>query len=161
MADRFDFRRRPIHPACVIMLSAELSDSLPAVAAVDVEGCTDTQQHPAAFTMRDGWITMDLNDGGRFAYRRVGVSTGGTHVLHTQFSAGGTGVFEDLLLVRFHRDRVQLNGKFRDRLVMNSIGSFTLGDRDDGEIKFDNNKVIVGRSRYRKRDTVISLDPER
>jgi hypothetical protein len=159
-ANVFQFRGRPIHPACVMQLGTELSDSFPAVGAVDVAGCTDTRQHLAVFTVRDGWIRMDLKDGGWFAYRHLGVSSGGTHVLQTQSSGGGTGLFEDLLLIRFHRDRVRENGKVRDRLLITSVGSFTLGDRDDGEITFGGNKVILGHSRYRKQDTVIPLDAD-
>jgi hypothetical protein len=142
-------------------LGIELSDSLPAIAAVDVEGCTESQQHPSAFTAREGWIRIGLKGGGWFAYRHLGVSPGGTHVLHTQCSGGGTGVFEDLLLVRFHQDRIQQNGKPRNRLLMTSVGSFTLGDRDDGEIRFEGSRIVVGRSRYRKQNTIIPLDAAR
>ncbi len=156
--ESFQFRDRPIHPACVMTLGTELADGLPAVGAVDVEGCTESQQHPAEFAVRDGWISIELKDGGAFSYRHLGVSPGGTHVLETHNFGGGTGVFEDLLLVRVHRDRVRQDDKIRDRLLMTSVGSFVLGDRDDGVIRLDGNRLIVGRSRYRKRDTIISLD---
>lgn len=158
-----DFRHRgqPIHPACVMKLGTELADSLPAIAAVDIEGCTDSQQNPMAFTVRDGWIRIELKDGGWFAYRHLGVSPGGTHALHTQSSGGGTGVFEDLLLVRFHRDRVRQNATVRERLLMTSVGSFVLGDRDNGEIRIEGRRLIVGHSRYRALDTLIPLDAER
>ncbi|MGH7213742.1 MAG: hypothetical protein ACREIT_03125 [Tepidisphaeraceae bacterium] len=159
--DRFEFRGQPIHPACVMQLGTELSDGLPIIAAVDVEGCTESDQHPAAIAVRDEWVRIDLKDGGRFTYRHLGVSSGGTHVLHTQSSGGGTGIFEDLLLVRFQQDRVRQQTKWRDRLLMTSVGSFILGDRDDGEIRFEQTQVRVGRSRYREQDTVIPLDEER
>ncbi len=131
------------------------------IAAVDVEGCTESQQHPVAFTARDGWTKIKLKDGGWFDYQHLGVSPGGTHVLHARSSGGGTGVFEDLLLVGFHADRVRYDAKKRDRLLMTSVGIFTLGDRDDGEIRFQNNKAILGRSRYRAQETIIPLDEAR
>jgi hypothetical protein len=71
------------------------------------------------------------------AYRHLGVSPGGTHVLHTLSSGGGTGIFEDLLLVRFHKDRVRHDSEQRDRLLMTRVGNFILGDRDDGDIRFE------------------------
>jgi hypothetical protein len=154
----FRFRGQPIHPACVMKLGTELADGLPIVAAVDVEGCTQSQQHPAAFTVRDGWVRIELEGRGWFAYRHLGVSPGGTHVLQTQSSGGGTGIFKDLLLVRFHSDRVRQDGKLRDRLLMTSVGNFTLGDRDDGEVRLEGNVAVIGRSRYRERETTVPLD---
>jgi hypothetical protein len=65
-----------------------------------------------------------------------------------------------LLLVRFHRDRVGQNAKVRDRLLMTSVGSFILGDRDDGSIRIEGDRLIVGRSRYRPREKVVRLDEE-
>jgi hypothetical protein len=78
-----------------------------------------------------------------------------------QSSGGGTGISEVLLLVRFHRDRVRHQAEWRDRLVMTSAGSFTLGDRDDGEIRFENTKVSIGGSRHRNQQTILLLDEER
>src|SRR5437660_12436605 len=89
-SDHFQFRGQPIHPACVMRFSTKLSDSLPTIAALDVEGCTASQEHLATFTVLNGWVRMGLKDGGWFAYRHEGVSPGGTHVLRTQSSGGGT-----------------------------------------------------------------------
>ena len=44
---------------------------------------------------------------------------------------------------------------------MTSVGGFTLGDRDDGQIRMEDNAVTIGRSRYRDQDTVIPLDEQR
>ena len=157
----FEFHGQVIHPACVMKLGTELADMLPVVAAIDVEGCTESQQSPAAFAVRHGWVRIELAGGGWFAYQHLGVSPDGIHVLHTQCSGGGTGVFEDLLMVRFNRDRVRQDNSQRDRLVMTSVGSFVLGDRDDGKIRFDRNRIVIGRSRYRTSEKVILLDEDR
>ncbi len=144
--------------ACLMKLGNKLSDSLPTVAAVDVEGCKESEQNPAAFTVRDKWVRIALTDGGWFDYQHLGVPPDGTHVLHTRSSGGGTGIFEDLLLIRFQWDRVRHDSEKRDRLLITSVGSFNLGDRDDGEIRCENTKVFVGRSRYREQDVIIETD---
>ena len=72
-------------------------------------------------------------------------------MLETQLCAGGTGIFEDLLMVRLNRDCVREDNSVRERLVMTRVGSFTLGDRDNGEITMDKNRVIIRHSRYRCR----------
>ncbi|MGB7161170.1 MAG: hypothetical protein WBD40_24125 [Tepidisphaeraceae bacterium] len=63
-----------------------------------------------------------------------------------------------MLLVRFQRDRVRHDAEQHDRLLITSVGSFTLGDRDDGDVRVEGNRIVIGRSRYREQDTIIPLE---
>lgn len=151
----FRFGGKPIHPACVRMLGIELQNTLPSVAAVDVEGCT--RNASAAMTQEAEWVRIELEGGGYFEYRHVGVSRSGIHVLETRESGGGTGVFMDLLFVRLTVDAL-VGGERRQRVILTRLGGFVLGDRDDGVVRLDGDRLTIGRSRHRRSDTSTNLD---
>src|SRR5689334_7750036 len=101
--EAFRFNGQPIHPALVEDLLVCIADTLPTVAAVDLEGfgksnrCAD-QLEPQA----SGFInyrSTDLHGPGYFQYRHLGHSAGGTHLLETYGNGGGTLTEHDLLFV--------------------------------------------------------------
>jgi hypothetical protein len=148
---------RAIHPMSVQRLVGNLADEQPVIAGVDLEGSAQNKSNRAKMSVENGTVTAP--DGGGFvAYRHVGTTPGGLHVLVVMVNGGGSGVFEDALWVKIIRDQVSEDGKQRDRTMLVRVGQFTLGDRDDGEVKLEGTKLLIGRSRYRKKDTVIQLE---
>jgi hypothetical protein len=161
--DRFQWKGHPIHAGVVYELNTELADSNPLIAAVDVEGACDSNRFSEPPESINGLLSFkDPSEfgAGFFGYRYLGRSTDGKHVLLTECNGGGTGYFEDILIVKFSHDHVNDDGKLRDRILMTLVGHFTIGDRDDGKIEVRNDKLFIGKSRYRATDKVISLTNE-
>jgi hypothetical protein len=78
-------------------------------------------------------------------------------VLETGEGGGGSGIFMDLFFVRFDiGEGYTEEGSKNSRLLMTVVRIFSLGDRDDGEIEVLADRVIVGKSRYRKAPAVIT-----
>lgn len=152
------FDRKPIHPLSVSPLFGDLASEEPVIAAVDLEGSTRSGSHQAKVTVREGTVRADDRDGGWVAYRHVGTTPSGLHVLVVAVNGGGSGVFKEAMWVRLVRDRVWEDGKKRDRNMLVKIGSLPLGDRDDGEVRLAGEKLFVGKSRYRAKDTLIPLE---
>jgi len=158
--DRFQWRGQPIHPGVIYELNTDLSNNCPVVAAVDVEGACDSQQFVDPPKSSNGFLfykdAKEFDTGG-FGYKYLGRSTDGKHVLLTVCNGGGSGDFEDILIVKFSHDRLNDDGRSRDRIRMTLVGHFTLGDRDDGNVDVHNDDLFIGKSRYRDADKVISL----
>jgi hypothetical protein len=151
----------PLHPFLIEPLVEDVSDSRPAVPAVDVDG-TGREMEGAKLEIANGMITANREAGGWVAYRYLGETNGGLHVLAILVNTGGSGVFEDLVVVKLVSDRVLTDGVWRSRRMLLLVASMTLGDRDDGAIRIDGNRVVVSKSRYRIADTVIDLSmPDR
>ena len=154
----FALNNKPIHPLSVAPLLEDLGSHDARIAAVDLEGSGASGSHQVKMTVRGDFVSSSDGSGGWVAYRHLGTTPDGLHVLVTQVNGGGSGVFEDVVWVRLMKDQVWEDGKKRDRTMLLRVGSFTLGDRDDGDVKLDGAKLFVGKSRYRQKDTTIPLD---
>jgi hypothetical protein len=103
---------------------------------------------------KDGVVSIDLNttefprpaeNKGYFRYKRLGTLPGGIHVLETWANGGGSGVFMDLLLVKFAVDsEYGDDGARRERLVMVRAGAIGLADRYRGAVTVKGNTVQIG-----------------
>lgn len=158
--ERFRWKGRPIHPGVIYEFNTDLSNNCPLVAAVDVDGACDSQRLFDPPKSRGGFLFYENAtefDTGSFCYKHLGRSTDGKHVLLTACNGGGSGDFEDILIVKFSHDRLNDDGRSRDRIRMTLVGHFTLGDRDDGKVEVLDDKLFIGKSRYRNADQVISL----
>jgi hypothetical protein len=153
----FVFDGRPIHPLSVQPLVGDLADEQPMIAAVDLDGSAKNSSNEAKVTTDNGMVRSRDGDG-FVAYRQIGTTPSGLHVLIVMVNGGGSGVFEDVLWVKLVRDTVWENGQKRDRTALVRLGQFPLGDRDDGEVKLEGSTLLVGKSRYRQRDEIIPLE---
>jgi hypothetical protein len=153
----FKFNGRPIHPMSVQALIGDLADEQPVIAAVDLEGSARNKSNSAAVTLENGIVTAREGEG-FVAYRQIGTTPGGIDVVVVMVSGGGSGVFMDALWVKMVRDSVLEDRKKRDRTMLLRVGQFTLGDRDDGEVKLEGSKLLISQSRYRDKDTTIPLE---
>lgn len=155
--ERFIYAGEPINPRAVSDLLTWLSDSLPGPVAIDLAGTHRSNRYFGDYTRKeDGSVFIDLSkpgpgrseaeSGGYFSYKRLGTLPGGIHVLATTQNGGGSGVFEDLLLVTFVADfEYQDDGSRRERLMMLRVGEIGLGDRStsDVEIRGDTLRITV------------------
>ncbi len=159
----FHVEGRPIPALAILMLASDVVDPLPAVVAVSIDAITlgNLGRTGEEYSREDGVAGLrhpELLGNGFFEYRRLGMSSTGVHVLEVFACTGGSGVFKSLLFVRLERDRLRDEHAPKVRTILRSMGSVTLGDRDDGEIKMVGDQVILGRSRYRPLDVVLSAD---
>ena len=148
----------PIHPMSVAPLLSDLANEDARIAAVDLEGSSRTGSHRLAPSVCGGTVAAPDGLGGYIAYQHLGATPKGLHVLVTSVSGGGSGVFRNVIWVRLQHDQVQKEGVSRPRTMLVLVGSFALGDRDDGSVKLEGTRLIVGRSRYRDSAQVIGLE---
>jgi hypothetical protein len=147
-----------IHPLLLVPLLDDLAGERPVVVAVDVEASLQSGSLQGKVKKKDGTVSADDPNGGSMAYRYIGTTPGGVHVLVTMINWGGSGFFESAIWVKLVHDQVSEEGKKRDRTTLVKVGSFTLGDRDDGEVKLDGSTLHIGKSKYREQATTLSLE---
>jgi hypothetical protein len=157
----FRYSGTPIHPLCVKALLGHLADPLPWIASVELEASSKSNEcRSIPCTEERGAVRCNAVDSGSpasfFQYKHLGMTSDGTHILVTADCGGGSGVFEDLLFVRFEPDRAYEQGTYRDRMLMRCIGSFVLGDRDDGQVELIGDRIRVGASRCRPKEIVLT-----
>ncbi len=148
----------PVHPLSVAPLVGDLASEQPETAAIDLEGSAKSGSHQAKVRIDAGTVSADSRGAGWVSYRCIGTTPGGLHVLIVMVNGGGSGIFEDVLWVKFVADKVSEEGRDRDRTMMVRVGSFTLGDRDDGNVRLDGAKLFIGKSRYRDADKMLVLE---
>jgi hypothetical protein len=165
----FAYRGQPINPRAVQELLSWISDSLPGPVSIDLAGTWNSNRYFGEFARRAGGdVFIDLktaqvgpaaDNPGWFAYRRIGTLTSGVHVVETWENRGGSGVFTNLLLVRFVVDQEHSSGERRQRLLMVRVGEEPLGDRYSGEVVVKGNVItIAAGGRDRAKPRTLTLD---
>lgn len=148
----FTYNGKPIHPFLVKEFSNWLSDARPPmVTTVDVQAASDSNRYGNSdVEQRDDWwfaSTEEMDGNVRiyesFGYHWIGKLDNGTHVLETGLSGGGSGFFMDLMLVKFSTGTILYEGQKTEQLLMTVVGYQSLGDRYEGEIRIEGNKVII------------------
>ncbi len=142
-----------IHPYIIEELTGWLSDPAPVTVAINLEGAIKSNKYSTPFevkTLRNNekWVQAD-NDVERtfFSYRYLGTSPSGINALLTRYSGGGSGTFYDILFIIFQIDNYltyETKSKAQDRVLIKCIGHLYLGDRYDGEIKFESGQLTIG-----------------
>lgn len=148
----FKYRGSWINPLGIKLMLPWFSDKMASTTAIDV-GATmpDTNQFIAKYEFANGgFVRVNLKceqtkEEGFFDYRHIGRLANGMHVLEVRDNGGGTGVYCDLLLVRFALvPRYEDDGTVKQRLTLQLEGNFVLGDRFQGNIRIDGNKIMIG-----------------
>ena len=153
---RFTYKGEAIHPLAVQDLMASDGDMHPGPVAIELEGTYHSNRYFGKYKReKDGSITIEttqnapgLLEGERyyFRYKHLGTLANGYHVLQTwDYGGGGTGVFTNLLLVKFTIDFEYTEGDaHRSRLLMLRMAELGLGDRYNGEIKVEPHAITIG-----------------
>lgn len=149
---KFTYKGKPMHPFLVGRLSNFISDNRPPiVTTVDVSAAFDTNEYPQReIKKRDDWWFVERTDKYKdiplyesFDYHWLGKLADGTHVLETGSSGGGSGFFMDLMFIRFSEGEIFWEGKKEKQLLMSTVGTYSLGDRYNGDIKVYPDKVFI------------------
>jgi len=157
--DGFQYQGDPIHPMLVEEFEGWLADDGPPVTVtVDVAAAFGTNEYSEPVETNAAGLVQYSSGAGWYGYQHVGQMSDGTHVLRTASNGGGSGIFMTLLFVRLEEDEVRdPTGLRHARVLMTVSGRFALGDRDDGTVRVDGDRVVVGASRYRAFSTVLDF----
>jgi hypothetical protein len=132
-----------INPGILDDLLGWLSDPGHQVVAVNIAGSNKSNRYYGAITVErtsGNPIVTKAHDSNWVAYRYIGHSFSGTHLVQTWRCGGGSGVFCDILLLTVSYDKAlefAPNGtKKVRRVILKAIGSIPLGDRYQGDIRY-------------------------
>jgi len=149
---KFTYSGKPIHPFVVKEFSNWMSDNRPPmITTVDVAAAFDTNKYQdSEIEKRDKWlfakseeIDGDIRLYESFGYHWIGRLANGVHILETGSSGGGSGFFMDLMFVKFSEGEIFWENKKEKQVLMTIVGTYSLGDRYEGEIKINGNKVFI------------------
>ena len=160
--ENFTYKGKPINPRLVQEFEGWMSDYGPSITVtMNVAASFETNEYyDENVEQRDGVIIWEADEDQErewYSYERIGVLSDGTSVLKTCFGGGGSGVFMDLLFVRFSVDMCLFQGERHEQLLMRVVNQYLLGDRDTAEVKVVGDRVIVGESRYREEPVTLTM----
>ena len=155
----FRYEGEPIHPKLVEEFESWLSDNRPpSTVVVDVAAAFGTNEYSDVVESLASGLVRYASGAEWYGYEHLGQMTDGTHVLRTASSGGGSGIFQNLLFVRLREDETRTpEGESYARMLMEVVGRFVLGDRDDGTVEVQGDRVVVGASRHRALATTLDF----
>jgi uncharacterized protein len=162
------FTRAPfVNPRIIEDLSTWLSDDGEQVVAINLTEAQESNRYFGDVATREvvgrnPYVYFETpaeeagERGSEFGYRHIGRTAAGVDVLLTMQSGGGSGVFENLLLLRMEPDDhapavISAGGNHetmtfrRKRLLLRKLGEIGLGDRWDGPLKVMGNDILIGK----------------
>jgi len=159
--EHFTIRGKPVHPRLVEKFQTFLSDSgPPAVITVDLLAATQNgnEYYDPDVKVQNGSVSDGDQEGRGFAYKWLGTVRPGLHVVETFASGGGTGIFMNLYFFRTSIATGQdEKGAYEQVLMTLARTPVVLGDRDNGTIKVEPGRVIIGKSRYRDQPVILEF----
>lgn len=151
---RYSFTRDEyVNPRIVQELTGWISDSAASVTQIDLVEANRSNRFYASPVIRRirgrDWVFANSDsDGPFFAYRYIGSSPSGIHMLECMENTGGRSIFYTLILLTLTSDKSidpRGNGtQMRERVMLKTLGSIVLGDRYDGEITYDGRALRIG-----------------
>jgi hypothetical protein len=144
-------REEFVHPLIVRELLGWISDPLPTVVAVDLSSANRSNRFFGDFQISGDarkWVEWKSSEGEAFRYSHVATSPSGVQILECYNRSGGTGIFGSVGLFAFDCDRslyTNIEGTTtRERVILKTLGSFSLGDRYFGEITYEDGLLMIG-----------------
>jgi hypothetical protein len=163
----YSFTREPfINPKIIEDISTALSDEGDQVVAINLTESQESNRYSETIISR--WQDSEHPFVGykgekseydsrppAFSYQYIGTIDSNIYVLRTSDGGGGSGIFENLILVTIEKD-YGLGSYFGDnnykdtisldheRTLIKKIGEIPLGDRFQGELQVKGNKIFIG-----------------
>jgi hypothetical protein len=127
----------------------DIADSGPIWVTVDLNAATGSNLYFDDITQDGKWVSQkkintkaDTTEETGYSY--YGTTANGLLVALASYSGGGSGDFITLHILDLAATRAfDADGKVYDRINLTNIRSVPLGDRWDGDIKIDKNKIRV------------------
>ncbi len=165
----YSFAQAPfISPRIIEDLSTSIADQGDQVVAInltDAQGSnrygeeTEVVKRPG----RSPYVRYQIKgeeggEGMEFGYEHIGRTTSGLDVLRTSSWTGGSGRFENLIVVRLEHDAGgasldDTGGKIetltfkKQRTLIRKLGEIGLGDRWEGQLKVIGNDIAIGKDK--------------
>lgn len=151
---RYSFLREEfVHPLIVRELLGWLSDPAATIVSVDLATANRSNRFWGDFSLRrgDGRVQVEWRNDQRefFTYANIATSPSGVHMVECHDCTGGSGVFGSVCLLALEQDRslYEQGGRSlftRERVLLKTLGSITLGDRYAGEITYRDGLLVIG-----------------
>jgi len=145
-----------IHPLIVQELLGWLSDPAATIVSVDLATANRSNRFWGDFSVVRGdntvWVEGRIEQRVFFQYRHIATSPSGVHMVECHEYTGGTGVFHSVCLLALEQDRSlyedREKGLFaRERVLLKTLGSISLGDRYAGDIAYRDGLLVIGPDR--------------
>jgi HNH endonuclease len=142
-----------VHPLILRELLGWLSDPAATIVAIDLEIANRGNRFRGDFSVvsSDGAPRIEWRSehGESFRYRHIATTPSGIHMLECHDCTGGSGVFGSVCLLALDHDRSlyedRTHGLFaRDRVLLKTLGSISLGDRYAGDIAYRDGLLTIG-----------------
>ena len=159
----YSFEKAPfVSPKIIQDLSSWESDSGDQTVSVNLTQSQDSNKYSGDINTKNAaagppyvFIISKDSDGetGEFGYQYVGRTSANIIILRTSSASGGSGVFENLILLTVREDRgiradwvnkTIMSGS--QRVILDKRGEIPLGDRWDGELKVEGDSLFIGRA---------------
>jgi hypothetical protein len=151
---RYSFVREEfVHPLIVRELLGWLSDPASTIVSVDLVTANQSNRFWGDFSVHKGdrGVQVEWRNDQRefFGYTHIGTSPSGVHMIECHDRTGGSGVFGSVCLLSLEQDRSLYEERARslftrERVLLKTLGSITLGDRYAGEITYRNGFLVIG-----------------
>lgn len=142
-------REEFINPKIVEEMQGPLADSGPQIISINVRNANISNQFFSEVRVRTTktlpYVYFQEQDK-EFGYSLVGITTTGIHIVHTQSTQGGSGVFHKLLFFIYtDTDSIAFGMEVIPSVMptLTLIGSLPLGDRFAGTITFADDLLTV------------------
>jgi hypothetical protein len=144
-----------VHPRIVEDLNTWLSDGGDQVVAINLTDSQDSNRYFGDVTLVETEgekpLVMFKKSEGYFGYRYIGSTHSGVHILQTTESGGGTGIFENLMLVvlqngkgLFVHEDTHVIDLGTPRVLIRKLGEIPLGDRYEGTVELKGSQLRIG-----------------
>ena len=155
---RYSFVREEfIHPLIVKELLGWLSDSHEPIVAVNLTAANDSNRFFGDFThyRYNGKLFVKWQEGRQFfIYRHIATSPSGIEMVDCTNCGGGSGQFRSVGLFHLEQDRAVAHAQVRpsaamgvltrERAIIRTLGSISLGDRYDGKVVYRDGVLSAG-----------------
>lgn len=144
VGQHFKYQGEPIHPKLVKEFTPWVSDEKPITTSVDIAAAFKSNEYYASvISDKSGHVSFEDEDDS-FSYIWLGKLDNEVHVVRTfDKMIGGSGIFQDLLFIKFNTQEFDLNGETYEQTIMTLVKSYKLGDRTHPEIKILSDSVII------------------
>jgi len=148
-------REEYVHPLIVRELLGWLSDRGATIVSIDLATANRSNRFYGDFSVVNGNSTVWVewrSERESFRYRHIATSPSGVHMVECYDSGGGTGLFGSVCLLALEQDRSLYEdseqGLFaRERVLLKTLGSISLGDRYAGDIEYRDGLLTIGADR--------------
>ena len=154
---KYTFWEEPyIHPKIIQDLNTWLSDTGDQVVAINLIDSQDSNRYSEEIKIRKipggyPFVYTEDEENGMFGYQYIGKTSSEIYILYISENGDGSGVFKNLMLVTIEKDKGAYFDEnslkitnLRERLIIKKLGEISLGDRWNGDLKVEGNKLIIG-----------------